>query len=156
MLRRWREPKYSCCNAGMFTRGAFIARLCNKCPIYYKLLLWLIPRPLSLAAPSPQQNQLVPALLKSACFVLQRYTAQTTLVRLLENDKCELRAAVLGLLVFSLLHLDTRFFRRVSRVPNTSSRTVSYGQKPLPYNTSAKGKLLANGERSSRPSLSPQ
>ena len=31
--------------------------------------------------------------------VLQRYTAQTYLVRLLENDKCELRAAVLGLLV---------------------------------------------------------
>ena len=44
-------------------------------------------------------QQLVPALLKSACFVLQRYTAQTSLVRLLENDKCELRAAVLGLLV---------------------------------------------------------
>ena len=44
-------------------------------------------------------QQLVTALLKSACFVLQRYTAQTTLVRLLENDKCELRAAVLGLLV---------------------------------------------------------
>ena len=85
--------------------------------------------------------------------VLQRYTAQTSLVRLLENDKCELRAAVLGLLVLALLHLDTRFFRRVSRVPNTSSRTVSYGQKPLPYNTSAKGKLLASGERSSRPSL---
>ena len=58
------------------------------------------------------------------------------------------RPACLG-----LLHLDTRFFRRVSRVPNTSSRTVSYGQKPLPYNTSAKGKLLASGERSSRPSL---
>ena len=37
------------------------------------------------------------------------------------------RPACLG-----LLHLDTRFFRRVSRVPNTSSRTVSYGQKPLP------------------------
>ena len=60
------------------------------------------------------------------------------------------RPACLG-----LLHLDTRFFRRVSRVPNTSSRTVSYGQKPLPYNTSTRN-LLVSGSGLRRPSFSPQ
>ena len=99
-------------------------------------------------------QQLVPALLKSACLCCSGYTQQTYLVRLLENDKCELRAAVLRLVV-STRHQSNLGSDGFLAFPTPRPRTISYGQKPLPYNTSTRN-LLASGERSSQTIFSPQ
>ena len=69
--------------------------------------------------------------------VLQRYAALAYLVKLRENDKCELRAAGLRQVV-GTRHRQPIWTRRVSRIPTLRMKTVSYVQKPLPYNTSAK------------------
>ena len=52
--------------------------------------------------------------------VLQRYAALASLVRLRENDKCELRAAVLRLVV-STRHRHQSGLDGFSRIPNASS-----------------------------------
>jgi len=69
--------------------------------------------------------------------VLQRYAALAYLVKLRENDKCELRAAGLRQVVGTRQRHQSGLDGFLA-FPIFRDMTVSYIQKPLPYNTSVK------------------